>query len=168
MTIKTQVSFRQYVRLLFGLTYQRPVLKLLLGVAVMLILWIVFYYTGILDLPKPIIYQYITLALILVAQPIVIFTTIYTVYHSSFQICEPLEMQLLSDEIKIRGNSFYMEVKWEKLFKIIEKRDWFLIYQNSLSAIIIAKKDMEHTEITEFRKILQDLEKVPVQLMDQI
>lgn len=166
MTIKTQVSFKQYAKLLFGLTYQRPIMKLLLGVALLLILWIAFYYLGMFNLPLPIIYQYITLGLIVVAQPIVIFTTIYTVYHSSFQICESLELELLHEKIKIHGNSFYMEVKWEKLHKIIEKREWFLIYQNSLSAIIIAKKDMKPTEITEFRKILNDLDKVPVQLLE--
>lgn len=166
MTINTQVSFKQYVKLLFGLTYRRPVLKLLLGVAALLILWILFYYLGIFNLPRPIFYQYITLGLIVLVQPIVIFTTIYTVYHSSNQICEPLEMELLADEIKIHGNSFYMEVKWQKMFKIIEKRNWFLIYQNSLSAIIISKKDMKPTEVIKFRKILNTLRKVTVQLMD--
>lgn len=166
MKIRTQVSFKQYAKLLFGLTYQRPIMKLILGVALLLILWITFYYAGYFDLPLPIIYQYITLGLIVVVQPIVIFTTIYTVYHSSNQICEPLEMELLPETIKIHGNSFYMEVKWEKLYKIIERRHWFIIYQNSLSAIIIAKKDLKPIEIMEFRNILRKLVKVPVNLLE--
>ena len=166
MIIKTQVTFKQYAKLLFGLTYHRPVMKLLLGVAALLALWITFYYLNLFDLPMPIIYQYITLGLILLVQPIVIFTTIYTVYHSSNQICEPLEMEFLPVAIKIHGNSFYMEVKWEKMFKIIEKPSWFLIYQNSLSAIIIAKKDLGNEEILELRKILHAIENVPIQLMD--
>lgn len=165
MKIKTQVSFKEYAKLLFGLTYQRPIMKVLLGVATLLALWILFYYLGLFDLPLPIFYQYITLGLIILVQPFVIFTTIYTVYHSSNQICEPLEMELFAKEIKIHGNLFYMEVRWEKMFKIIEKRKWFIIYQNSLSAIIIAKKDMDEAEITEFRKILGGIEKVPVELL---
>lgn len=51
MKIRTQVSLKQYAKLLFGLTYQRPIMKLILGVALLLILWITFYYAGYFDLP---------------------------------------------------------------------------------------------------------------------
>jgi hypothetical protein len=36
-------------------------------------------------------------------------------------------MEILPNEIKVNGESFYMEVKWEKIFKIVEKQNWFLI-----------------------------------------
>lgn len=156
MTIKTKVTFKEYVKLLFGLTYQRPIMRLLVGVAVLILLWILFYYLNLFNLPEPVIYQYVTLALLVVAQPIVIYTTIRTVYYSSNQISEPLEMQILPEEIKIQGESFYMDVKWEKMFKIVEKPKWFLIYQNSLSAIIIPKKALQESEIMDFKKILKE------------
>jgi len=156
MTIKTKVTFKEYAKLLFGLAYQRPIMKLLVGVAVLILLWILFYYLNLFNLPEPIIYQYLTLGLIVLAQPIVIYTTIRTVYYSSNQISEPLEMQILPEEIKIHGESFYMDVKWEKIFKIIEKPDWFLIYQNSLSAIIIPKKALQESEIMNLKKILKE------------
>jgi hypothetical protein len=165
MTIKTKVTFKEYVKLLFGLAYQRPIMKLLVSVAVLLILWILFYHLNIINLPKPLIYQYITLALLVVVQPTVIYTTIRTVYYSSNQISEPLEMQILPEAIKIHGKSFYMEATWDKMFKIVEKQNWFLIYQNSLSAIIIPKKAMQDEEITSFKKILKEVD-CPVELMD--
>lgn len=166
MKIKTKVTFKEYVKLLYGLTYQRPIMKFLLGVAFLILIWIIFYYLNVIDVPKPIIYQYITLTLIVVAQPIVIFTTIRTVYYSSSQICQTLEMDILPKEIKVNGESFYMEIRWENMFKIIEKPKWFLIYQNSLSAIIIPKKELEPYEISNIRKILKELTNVKVELLE--
>jgi hypothetical protein len=166
MKITTKVTFKQYVKLLYGLTYQRPIMKVLLGVSILIIIWIIFYYLNVIDLPEPVIYQYITLALILGVQPIVIFTTIRTVYYSSNHICQTLEMDILPQEIKVQGESFYMEVRWEKMFKIIEKPKWFLIYQNSLSAIIIPKKDLQAVEINEIREILKKLTHTKVELLD--
>ena len=164
MKLKFKVTFREYVKLLFSLTYQRPIMKALVGVAVLLVLWIVVYYLHITDLPEPVIYQYLTLIFIVVVQPIVIFTTIRKTYRSSNHISEMLEMEILQKEIRITGESFYMEVKWEKMFKIVEKPNWFLIYQNEFSAIIIPKKNISPDEIGRFRDILKDCDNVTVEL----
>ncbi len=165
MKVKIKVTFRQYLRLLFILTYQRPIMKVLLGVAGLLILWIVFYYLDFFHLPEPIIYQYLTLALIVIAQPIVIYTTIHSIYYSSYHLRETVEMEIMEKEIKIVGESFYLVVKWHRNFKIVETSKWFLIYQNKLSAIIIPKKDLLEIDIEAFREILKNVVKVPVELI---
>jgi hypothetical protein len=77
---------------------------------------------------------------------------------------ETLEMELTQKEIKITGESFYMEILWDRMFKIVEEPNWFLIYQNNLSAIIIPKKDMQNGEINSFRKMLRGIKNVPVDL----
>jgi len=165
MKIKTRVTFREYVRLLFGLTYRRPIMMILVAVDLLLLLWILFYCLDIFNLPEPLIYQYATLILITVVQPTVVYTIIHRVYYSSNHICEPLEMEILPREIKIHGKSFYMEVRWDKMFKIVEKPKWFLIYHNSLSAIIIPKNDLRKSEVLEFKKILGKLENTRVELL---
>lgn len=68
---------------------------------------------------------------------------------------EPLEMEVTSQEIKIKGDSFYLEIKWHKVFKIVEKANWFLLYQNSLSAILIPKNVLSGDEVIRFRNILK-------------
>ncbi|MEO8932785.1 MAG: YcxB family protein [Xanthomarina sp.] len=164
MIIKTKVSFKEYVKLLYGLAYERTMMKLLVGVALLILLWIIFYYLGIFNLPKPIIYQYITLLLISIVQPVIIFLTVRRNYYSSNQLREALEIEITPLEIKIQGESYYMEIKWEKLFKFVEKPKWFLMYQNNLSAIIIPKKDMSDSAIADFRELLKSIKDVPVEL----
>jgi hypothetical protein len=139
-------------------------MKVLISLAFLILLWIIFYYLNLFNLPKPIIYQYITLILIVVVQPTVIYITICRNYKSSNHLRETLEMELTQKEIKITGESFYMEILWDRMFKIVEEPNWFLIYQNNLSAIIIPKKDMQNGEINSFRKMLQGVKNVPVDL----
>ena len=165
MIIKTKIRFKEYVKLLYSLAYERTMLRLLVLVALLLLLWILFYNFDVFNLPKPIIYQYITLSLIAVAQPAIIFITIWRNYYSSNQLRENLEIELASEMIKINDESYYMEIEWEKLFKIVEKPNWFLMYQNNLSAIIIPKKDMNSADIVDFRKLLSGLKVVPVELL---
>jgi hypothetical protein len=114
--------------------------------------------------PEPKIYQYLTLVLITVVQPSVIYFTIKRNYYSSNHLGEPLEIQLTQHEIKMHGESFYTEIAWKKIFKIDELTNWFLIYQNSLSAIIIPKSSFHNTQLQEFKKILRGINNVPVHL----
>lgn len=166
MTIKTKVNFKEYVKLIFKLAYERTVLKILLGVAALVLLWVLFYYLDIFNLPEPIIYQYITLGLILVAQPTILFLLVRRNYYSSNQLQERLETEMTPKEIKVIGESFYMEVKWEKLFKVVEKTNWFLFYQNSFSAIVIPKNDLTESEQDELRALLKTIQNVPVELRE--
>jgi hypothetical protein len=128
--------------------------------ALLLVLWIALYHLDILNLPEPVIYQYITLLLIAVIQPTVIFTTIIRNYYSSNHLRETLDMDLTKYEIKIRGESFYMEILWSKIYKIVEKENWFLIYQNNLSAILIPKKDLSPEQIKQVQEILGSVKTV--------
>ena len=59
-----------------------------------------------------------------------------------------------------------MEVKWDKFFKIVEKENWFLLYQNNFTAIIIPKKNINENDIDKFRDILQGVNNVPLELME--
>lgn len=155
MKIQAKVTFRQYLKLLYRLTYEKPMMKFLIFVAIVIVVWIAVYYLDLFALPEPIIYQYITLILIVVVQPFVIFTTIRKNYYSSSHLREMLDMELTPKQIKIKGESFYMEILWTNIYKVVEKQNWFLVYQNNLSAIIIPKKDLSEAEKHTIREILK-------------
>ena len=164
MIINTKVSFKQYAKLLFALAYKKPLMKILVCVAGLLLGWIVCYHLNLLELPKPLIYQYLTLILISIVQPAFIFFMIWRNYQSSNYLREPLQMELTQEEIAITGESFYMEIYWKKMYKIVEEAHWFVIYQNNLSAIIIPKKGLHGNEMEDLKKILAGISEVPVSL----
>ncbi|MCW3167035.1 YcxB family protein [Chryseobacterium sp. 09-1422] len=154
MKLKAKVTIRQYLKLLFSLAYSKPVMIFLICFALLLVLWITLFHLDILNLPEPVVYQYITLLLIAVIQPTVILTTIIRNYYSSNHLRETLDIDLSDDKIKIKGESFYMEILWTKIYKLAEKKNWFLIYQNNLSAILIPKKDLSTHQIKQIQEIL--------------
>ena len=160
MKLKAKVTIRQYLKILFSLTYSKPIMIFLISFAVLLVLWISLYQFSILNLPEPVIYQYIALLLIAVIQPTVIFITIIRNYYSSNHLRETLDMHLAEDRIKIRGESFYMEILWSKIYKVVEKKNWFLIYQNNLSAILIPKKNLSPEQITQIQEILGSVQTI--------
>ena len=139
-------------------------MKVIVFVALVMLAWILSWRFHWLKVPQPSFYQYTTLLLIVVVQPLVIYTTIWRNYHSSNHLKEPLEIDLQQHEIKMRGESFYTEIRWEKMYKIVELNDWFLLYQNNLSAVIIPKKDFQYNEIVAFKQMLLTVQKVPVHL----
>jgi hypothetical protein len=165
MKIKTKISFKEYRNLLFGLAYKKPVMKLVLSVDLAMILWILGYYLHFLPVPRPMIYQYITFVLITIVQPCMIYLTIKRNYDSSNHLREQLETEFTENGIKMQGESFYTEIKWEKIFRIEEEAKWFLIYQNNLSAILVPKRDFNKSQESEFRHLLKGIHNVPVRFM---
>ncbi len=74
-----------------------------------------------------------------------------------------LDLEINPSEIEITGESFCMQVKLERFFKVVEEDKWFLLYQNTLSAIIIRKNNMTENDISELKKWLADLKKPSVE-----
>jgi hypothetical protein len=139
---------------------------LIVTVGLLVLLWIVDAAFNFFPVPRVTFYQYITLILIAIVQPLVIYTTILKNYHSSSHLKEPLEIEFTHSQVKITGKSFYTEFDWGKTFKIVELKKWFIIYESNLTAVIIPKKSFSKTQEEEFRKIVTSIKKVPVLLKD--
>ena len=146
MIIKTRVPFKEYRKLLFGLAYRKPIMIVLLSVAFLMLSWILSYYLHLLPLPEPGYYQFITLGLITIVQPVFIYSMIWRIYYSSNVLRETLEIELTPEEIRLTGESFYTRIAWEKMYRVSELKKWYLVYQNSLSAIIIPKRFFHDNE----------------------
>ncbi len=163
MTIKTHISFTEYARLLYTLAYRKPFMWLIVAIGAAMWFWIISYYSGWFGFPKPSIYQYITAVLITVIQPAFIFLTIWQNYHSSAHLQESMVVEFTQDLVKLTGKSFYTELGWKRLFRILELKNWYLIYQNNLSAVIIPKKSFGK-KCAEFQRLLQAIPGIPKKL----
>lgn len=133
---------------------------LLLTVDLLMIVWILGYHSG-LSLPKPVYYQYLTVLLITIVQPLVIYTTIRRNYISSSHLKQPVSIEFTSNEIRITGESFYTMLMWPKIYKVVELKRWFLIYENNLAAVIIQKKAFTPNQAEAFKTLANDVPGVP-------
>lgn len=166
MLIKTKITFKEYVKLLYGLIYKKPIMKLLVAFAFLMLIWIIIAQFDILSIPKPTFYQYITLSLISVVQPIVIYSSIWTNYYSSNHLKEKLAIEFDHTTIQVTGDSFFTKLTWEKTYKVVEVEKWFLIYQNNFSAIIIPKKSFTNEQLEKFKQLLKSIPIIDLDLKE--
>jgi hypothetical protein len=164
ITISAKVGFKEYVKLLLGVAYKKPMMWVILGVGLSMLSWVVSYWCGLTILPDPQFYQYTTLGLIFLVQPTVIYLTIRRTYISSNHLSESLEMVFDPKHIRITGQSFYTELAWARIFKVVELREWYMIYQNSLSAILVPKRAFRGGEESAFRRMVRSVNGPKVQL----
>lgn len=157
MKINVFVSFRQYVKLIYRLTYGKVFMKVIVTAGLLIASWVIAYYSGF-KIPKPQYYHYITLTLIFIVQPGLIYFTIRRSYRSSSHLREKLEITFDPDIIKIKGESFYTELQWNKMYKITELHNWILIYQNTLSAILLPKESFTDNMLEEFKILVKNLQ----------
>ena len=139
-------------------------MRLLLLIDFGTMIWIIGYYTEILPVPKPTYYQFLTIALITLVQPVFIFITIRKNYKSSCHLKDALQIEFTQTVIIVNGPSYHTEIGWAKMFEIVELKHWFMMYQNNLSAIIIPKKSFSPEQENELKVLLKGLKDVPVKL----
>lgn len=165
--IKVRIIFKEYLKLLFGLTYRKPIMIVILFVDLIMITWITLFVLRLNGIPGVTYFQFTTVALITFIQPAVIYNTIRKNYQSAAHLKEKLEMEFTRNLLKIQGESFYTELMWVKTFRVRELKKWFLIYQNNLSAIIIPKKAFTKHQQSEFRDFLKNIPELELHLLNK-
>ena len=165
MKVTTRIREKEYVKLIMGRAYHKPVLRLIVGVGVIMALWIVGYYMGLSFLPKPQYFQYTTLALITVVQPVALFLITRKTYRSSGHLQEEVEMEFTAEQIRQRGASYYTELTWANVFKVVELPAWFMIHHNSLTAILLPKRSFQAGQEEEFERLLRTIPGLEVTLL---
>jgi hypothetical protein len=155
MRIETQVSFKEYLRLMLGLTYKKPFLVFLLCVGIILIIGSILYLIGFkVPFDSPPYYQLIFAFSIIFLLPFFVYLSAKKTFSSSGRFQERIVYEFLDDYIKITGESFNSELTWEKTYKITELRNWIFIYQNRLVANIIPKKSFGNN-LSEFKELVK-------------
>lgn len=68
------------------------------------------------------------------------------------------------EKTRVTGESFYLEFAWTKTHKVVELRNWFMIYQNTLSAVLAPKRSFAPGEVAELRRIVRGVPDLELQL----
>ncbi len=157
MKVTTRIREKEYVKLLVGRAYHKPLLRLIVGVGVAMAFWIIGYHMGLSFLPKPQYFQYTTLVLIMIAQPVGIVLTTRKTYRTSGHLQEQVEMEFTPEQIRLRGESYYTELTWANVHKVVELPNWFMIHHNSLTAILLPKRSLQTGQEEEFERLLRSI-----------
>ncbi len=168
MQFKTRITQKDYVSLMFVLTYKKGWLKFITLVGILMLLISFAYFIG--QASKIVDADYTPWPNILMGTLFVFGTPLFTYlsakrnYKSIQRLHEETEYEFTEEAMILSGNSFNSELKWNGTYKIEELKKWFLIYQSRQSVIPISKKDLTPGQIKELRHLFKSLNGIKVRL----
>lgn len=168
MTIKTKLTLEEFRKLNFTLAYSKPglILLTLFGILMFLSGFVLYFFTEELEesLFSPLIAGMILTFLF----PFSIFVSSTRNFNSDKRLQEEMEYEFTDEKMKVSGESFSFELELSKTHQIIELKNWFLIYQNKISANLIPKRSLSESEIKEMRKIFSQLKGVKLKIKSEL
>ncbi len=70
---------------------------------------------------------------------------------------ENINIKLNNEFIEDNGETFNMKYFWKDIFKIVEKKSWFLIYIDKKFAKVIRKADLKDNQYNELKELFSSL-----------
>ncbi|WP_430813853.1 YcxB family protein [Carboxylicivirga sp. RSCT41] len=146
MTIKTHIDFKEYVKLMYILTYRKGafIFTGLLGVFLFTISML--YFTGSLETDTPPAMAITMSIIFLFLLPFSVYFGAKKNYYSHGRLQEEISYEITEDLIAIKGETFTTEMSWDKTYRVLELKNWLLIYENKMMANIIPKRSIDNMD----------------------
>lgn len=160
MIVATKIELKDYARLIFFLSYKQPFVLIITAIGVLSLVLAPLYFFGVQLYDQP---PYLALGFglyIILVTPLAIYRNTKKNFKSNQRIHERIVYEVTPDFLKITGETFSSALQWPTTYKILETRDFFMIYGSRQVANLIPKKSMTVDEVTELREILRKLDSV--------
>jgi hypothetical protein len=155
MIIETKLDFNGYLKLMYTLTYRKPIVIFLTIIGWTMFIGSILYFMGFnipADSPP---YFHVCFGFFVVAiLPFSIYWSGKKNFASNSRIQERIVYEFIDDKIKITGETFNSELGWEQTYKIKELKNWILIFQNRQSANILPKEAFGE-KLNDFRMLVK-------------
>jgi hypothetical protein len=92
--------------------------------------------------------------------PIIILISVFKLTKarlSNIKLKENITIKFNNEFLEDVGESFNMKYFWKDIFKIVEKREWFLIYIDKKCAKVIRKADLKDNQYNELKELFNSL-----------
>jgi len=159
MKVTIKMTGRDYVNLMYIMTYRKPVIIIATGIGALMIAVCIVYIAGLrlINGYQPPYPQLFIGAMALVFIPLSLYFSAKRNYKANLRIQEPIEYDFTNDKLFLAGSSFKAEREWAKTYKILELKNYFLIYENNLIFNPIPKTTMTPAEISGIREVLRNV-----------
>jgi hypothetical protein len=152
MKLETKITFNQYLKLMYALTYRKPMTIFLSIIGLIMFIGSVLYFFGFnVPVDKPPYIQLILGFSFSAFLPFSVYKSARKNYSTNKRLQENITYDFTEEKVTIKGETFNSEWTWEKTYKIEELRNWILIYQNNIVANIIPKANFENN-LDEFKR----------------
>ncbi len=156
MIIETKLDFKRYLKLMYTLTYRKPIMIFLMIVGLTMFISSIYYFLGFnVPVDSPPYFQIVFGFFIIAILPFSIYWSAKKNFSSHGRLQERIIYEFTDEKIKITGETFSNELDWTKTYKIAELKDWILIYQNRQIANILPKESFGE-KISDFKILVKN------------
>ncbi len=155
MIIETKLQFKDYLKLMYILTYRKPVMILLTILGSLMFVGAIFYFLGFqVPVDEPPYFQIVFGFFIIAVLPFSVYRSSKKNFISHGRLQEKITYEFTEEKMKQTGESFNSEMDWSKIFKVQELRNWILIYQSKQLANILPKSSFGDN-LNEFKNLVK-------------
>jgi hypothetical protein len=156
MMVETKLDFKKYLWFLFGKTYQKPLMIFLTVCGLTIFITSGLYFLGIkIPFEDPPYFQVWFGLFLLLILPYVIHRSARRNFSSRGKLQEKIIYEFTEERIIVTGETFKSEIDWSKIYRIVELKNWILIYQNKISAYFLPKESFGKN-LDEFRNLVKN------------
>lgn len=149
--IKAKVEESDYIKLIYYLSYSRPVS--IISTIIMVAVVLVFSFSPSYSTQSNHHLWVIGLAFVVV-KPVGIYFMAKKNYDSNKMLSEEMEYEFNENSMSVQGETFSSTVNWENCHKVTETKSWFILYQSRSTANFIPKDSFEDN-IEQFKGLLR-------------
>ncbi|MDB5030374.1 YcxB family protein [Mucilaginibacter sp.] len=163
MQIKTQIQFKDYLKLQYTLSYQS--FFTLFSTCLVVIAFIVSFrqiLEGAAD--DDTIYWLIFLGAYIFLRPVVTYFATKKNFNTHQILREEIIYEFLPDKLLVTTSYSNSEIPWTKMYKIRELKKWFLIYQSNRTANLISKNFLTDEQILQLRSLFKSIQGIKLKL----
>ena len=151
-----RITFKDYLNLIFRLSFRKPVFLIYLGFTLLII--VNFITSGSrIALQGDIIFPGVFVLVVVVLLPVILFFQTKRIYASNKLFHEQVSYSLDNNVITIKGETFESSIQWSHFLKITETKNFFMLYQGKTNATLLDKNAMTLPDRDEFRKFIKSL-----------
>lgn len=76
-------------------------------------------------------------------------------FNATNRFTERMAWTVDHEWINIKGDTFESKMTWDKIHRVLETKEVFLIYQSKLLAHILSKREMSQGQVQGFRSVVK-------------
>ncbi|MEA1847403.1 MULTISPECIES: YcxB family protein [unclassified Chryseobacterium] len=81
--------------------------------------------------------------------------SVKNIFYSNKNIQEMISYTFTDEKIRTEGKTFDAYFTWDSIYKVKEKKEWFLIYQTAQTMNMVPKKFFTKDQISELRDLIR-------------
>ena len=154
MTVKSQLSEKEFIQVSLLLMYSKSATRTISIVAFVFLMVAVSGFIANAHKANP-LSLLVPLAM-LTALPLSIYFSARKAYRNIHQLREVVIYSIDKNGLVVKGETYSVTYQWSEIYKVSQTKNWILIWQDKQRALPIAAKDVWGGQVAELKDILDD------------